>query len=108
MDAGDDPLRDLDPDLLGSLCAQRAEALQARAWRDEAERDALREATAHLLRAVACRLGARVPLCEAALTGEALRDYLANHLDHQPLARPRPARRGAPTRDGDRGRNADC
>lgn len=104
MNADDDPYTDLAHDALGTLCAQRAEALQARAWRDEAERDALREETARLLRAVAWRLGAGVRLdAGAALPAEALRDYFATSLRHQPLS----TRAAARTRRADGGRPRD-
>lgn len=87
MDAADSPYLALAHDALGGLCAERADALQARAWRDEAERDALREETACLLRVVAWRLGAGARLHEGTpLSADALRDYLANHLEHQPLS----------------------
>ncbi|HVI25076.1 MAG TPA: hypothetical protein VM576_02600 [Xanthomonadaceae bacterium] len=102
MDACHDPYADLDHDALGDLCAQRAEALQARAWRDEVERDALREETARLLQAVALRLGGGVRLDCAALSTEALRDYFATSLQHAPLSTRASARRGAgdpPSRD---------
>ena len=91
MDAHD-PYLDLAHDALGSLCAARADALQARAWGDEAERDALREETARLLRVVAWRLGAGARLHGGAMADEALRDYLATRLEHEPLSARPPVR----------------
>lgn len=96
METCHDPYAALAHDALGDLCAQRAEALQARAWRDEAERDALREETARLLQAVAWRLGGGVRLDDcAALSTEALRDYFATSLQHAPLSTRTSARRDA-------------
>jgi hypothetical protein len=78
---------DLSPDALGALCAQRADALRGRAWRNDAERDALREETACLLRVVACRLGGQIRLRERdPADADAVRDYLATHVEHRPLA----------------------
>jgi hypothetical protein len=103
MDTCHDPYAGLAHDALGDLCAQRAEALQARAWRDEAERDALREETARLLQAVAWRLGGGVRIDGGSmLSTEALRDYFATSLQHAPLSTRTSVRRDtgdAPSRD---------
>ena len=77
----------LDPDDLAQACGERAQALQARAWRNEAERDALREATAELLSAVARQLAALAPTPVSApgLSTEELRETLETRVVHQPL-----------------------
>lgn len=58
----DNPYLDREPSDLAQACDARAGELQARAWHSEAERNALREATADLLSAVARQLApARSP-----------------------------------------------
>jgi hypothetical protein len=81
---------ELDPRELAHLCDQRAHELQTRAWRSEAERDALREATADLLSAVARELGASAaltsdPLETPGLSDDELRTLIATRVVHQPL-----------------------
>ena len=74
---------------LAQLCARRAQELHARAWRSDAERDAMREATADLLRAVARQLenGAVLAPAPAArpLDEAELRALIATRVVHQPL-----------------------
>jgi hypothetical protein len=89
MDTSTSP-HDLDPRDLAHLCDQRAHELQARAWRSEAERDALREATADLLGVVARQLDAGalpapVPSAERSLSEEELRALIATRVVHQSL-----------------------
>ena len=86
MDTSPSPY-DMDPRDLALLCDRRAHELQARAWRTEAERDALRVATADLLAAVARQLAPGVPSssADAALSDEELRSLIATQVVHQPL-----------------------
>lgn len=80
--------QDLDRRDLAHLCEQRAHELHARAWRSDAERDALREATADLLSAVARQLDAAVlPPAPSArpLSDEEVRALIATRVVHQPL-----------------------
>lgn len=81
---------DLDPTQLAHLCDQRAQELHARAWHSDAERDALREATADLLSAVARELCARGPFTTTPpdaprLSDDELRTLIATRVVHQPL-----------------------
>lgn len=78
---------DLDSEDLAHACEERAQALHARAWRSEAERDALREATADLLSAVARQLSALAPIPVAApgLSPAELRETLATRVVHECL-----------------------
>ena len=80
---------DLDRRDLAHLCEQRAHELHARAWRSDAERDALREATADLLSAVARQLDAGAALAPVPsarpLSEEELRALIATRVVHQPL-----------------------
>ncbi|NUS38612.1 MAG: hypothetical protein HOQ02_06265 [Lysobacter sp.] len=89
MDKSNLPCIDLDAEHLAQVCEERAHALQARAWRSEAERDALREATADLLNAVARQLGAATlaptPVSAPGLSPTELRETLATRVVHQPL-----------------------
>lgn len=86
MDTSPSP-HDLDPRDLAQLCDQRAHELQARAWRSDAERDALRQATADLLSAVARQLdaGVQLPPGAAALSDDELRSLIATRVVHQSL-----------------------
>jgi hypothetical protein len=88
MDKSTSP-HDLDPRDLAQLCDQRAHQLHARAWRSEAERDALREATADLLGVVARQLDAGALLApapsERGLSEEELRALIATRVVHQSL-----------------------
>lgn len=89
MDKSPSP-HDLDPRDLAHLCDQRAHDLQARAWRSEAERDALRESTADLLNAVARQLDATTALVPPSpatrpLSEEELRALIATRVVHAPL-----------------------
>lgn len=81
---------ELGPEDLAHACEERAQSLQARAWRDEAERDALREATADLLNAAARQLAALSPMPVNApgLSTAELRETLATRVVHQPLHHP--------------------
>jgi len=81
---------DPNPRDLAHLCDQRAHELHARAWRSEAERDALREATADLLSVIARQLDAGallapVPSAERGLSDEELRALIATRVVHQSL-----------------------
>ena len=77
---------DLDPRDLAHLCDQRAHELHVRAWRTDAERDALREATADLLSAVARQLDGGAPAADGpVLSEDELRTLIATHVVHQPL-----------------------
>lgn len=79
---------------LAHACDERAIELQARAWHSEAERNALREATAELLSAVAQQLSgalASVPAGEPdspanELGISALREIIATRVIHAPLS----------------------
>jgi hypothetical protein len=80
---------------LAQACDERASELQARSWRSEAERNALREATAELLSAVAHQLSdalasPSVEAPDAAAADElgisALREIIATHVTHTPLS----------------------
>lgn len=86
MDKSPSP-HDLDPRELAHLCDQRAHELHARAWRSEAEREALREATADLLSAVARELGvgAAAEPVGTPLSDDELRTLIATRVVHQPL-----------------------
>lgn len=85
MDMSNSP-HDLDPRDLAHLCSQRAHELHARAWRSDAERDALREATANLLNVVARQLDAgALPAPGRSLSDEELRDLIATRVVHQSL-----------------------
>ena len=97
MDTSPSP-HDLDPRDLAHLCGQRAHELQARAWRTDAERDALREATAELLAAVARQLDAGMRLApgDAALSADEVRALIATRVVHQSLHPTDPAQ---PPRD---------
>ena len=90
---------DLDPRDLAHLCDQRAHELHVRAWRTDAERDALREATADLLSVVARQLdvGTASPAECPALSEDELRTLIATHVVHQPL---RPVHEPASDRPG--------
>jgi hypothetical protein len=87
MDMSNSP-HDLDPRDLAHLCNQRAHELHARAWRSDAERDALREATADLLNVVARQLDyGALPAPDAgrSLSDEELRALIATRVVHQSL-----------------------
>lgn len=85
----DHPYIDLGLDALAQACDERAAELQARAWQSEAERNALREATAELLAAVARQLSARVDgTTDMPLDAAELRDIIANRVSHAPLHAP--------------------
>ena len=85
----DNPYFDLGPDALAQACDERASELQARAWHSEAERNALREATAELLAAVARQLSTGVEtVAGPALDTAELRDIIANRVSHAPLHMP--------------------
>ena len=82
----DNPYFDLELDALAQACDYRAAELQARAWRSEAERNALREATAELLAAVARQLSTRGDRAgDGVLDTVELRDMIANRVSHAPL-----------------------
>jgi len=85
----DNPYFDLGLDALAYACDERAAELQARAWQSEAERNALREATAELLAAVARQLSTRRDMTDDAVLDTAeLRDVIANRVSHAPLHMP--------------------
>jgi hypothetical protein len=79
---------------LAHACDERALELHARAWHSEAERNALREATAELLSAVAQQLSgvlASAPVNEPASAADelgisALREIIATRVTHAPLS----------------------
>jgi hypothetical protein len=81
-------------DELAHACDARAIELQARSWHSEAERNALREATAELLSAVAQQLSVTLtsapgnePASPADELGiSALREIIATHVTHAPLS----------------------
>ncbi|MFL6591259.1 MAG: hypothetical protein ACJ8GK_00945 [Luteimonas sp.] len=84
----DNPYIDLGLDALAQACDERALELQARAWHSEAERDALREATAELLAVVARQLSARMDTTDSPLDTAELREIIANRVSHAPLYAP--------------------
>ena len=87
MDMSTSP-QDLDPRDLAHLCNQRAHELHARAWRSDAERDALRSATADLLSVVARQLDSgalAAPDTTRSLSDEELRVLIATRVVHQSL-----------------------
>jgi hypothetical protein len=84
----DNPYFDFDIGALAQACDERAGALQACAWQTEAERNALREATAELLAAVARQLSATVQTSKgspADLSFGELREIIATRVSHAPL-----------------------
>jgi hypothetical protein len=88
----DKPHFDCDLNALARACDERAGELHTRAWRSEAERNALREATADLLSAVARKLSAAsqasssMPDCQRlALSASDLRDMIETRVVHMPL-----------------------
>ena len=95
MDRSINPYCDLDLDELAQACGERAGELQARAWRNEDERNALREATAELLAAVASQLAAGAHTTGAStcaadaharlLSASELLEITANNVTHQSL-----------------------
>ncbi|WP_159016322.1 hypothetical protein [Cognatiluteimonas profundi] len=91
----DNPYLDRELSELAQACDERAGELQARAWHSEAERNALREATADLLSAVARQL-ASAPLsgsspanatdaATSSLSAADLRTIIDTRVCHQPL-----------------------
>ena len=91
----DNPYLGRDLSELAHACDERAVELQARSWNSEAERNALREATAELLSAVAQQLsGVLAPTQEKSPDGShadelgisALREIIATHVTHTPLS----------------------
>ena len=87
----DNPYLDLDPNALAHACDVRAGELQARAWHSEDERNALREATAELLAAVARQLSGDLESGDADaadLTAGDLREIIATRVSHAPLHTP--------------------
>ena len=81
----DQPLDDHDLSALAQACEERAWELQARAWQTEADRNALREATADLLTMVARRLAPRDPSKVAGLEGDGVRTLIDKHVLHSSL-----------------------
>jgi len=87
----DNPYLDLDPNALAQACDVRAGELQARAWHSEEERNALREATAELLAAVARQLSGTLESGEpdaVDLSAGDLRQIIATRVSHAPLHTP--------------------
>lgn len=84
----DNPYFDLDPTSLAQVCDARAGELQARAWHSEEERNALREATAELLAAVARQLSGTGETGDAGLSTGELREIIATRVCHVPLHAP--------------------
>lgn len=87
----DNPYLDLAPNALAQACDVRAGELHARAWHSEEERNALREATAELLAAVARKLsGATAPgdTGTTDLSAGDLREIIATRVSHAPLHTP--------------------
>ena len=87
----DNPYFDLDPTALAQVCDARAGELQARAWHSEEERNALREATAELLAAVARQLSGTSDSVDAGAAGLStgdLREIIATRVSHAPLHPP--------------------
>ena len=90
-DSMDNPYLDLAPNALAQACDVRAGELQARAWHSEEERNALREATAELLAAVARQLSGTLEPGEADaadLSAGDLREIIATRVSHAPLHPP--------------------
>ena len=87
----DNPYFELDPNALAQACDARAGELHARAWHSEEERNALREATAELLAAVARQLSGVVGSRDAGATDLSagdLREIIATRVRHAPLHAP--------------------
>jgi hypothetical protein len=87
----DNSYRDCGLNDLALACDERAGELQARAWQSEAERNALREATAELLSAVARQLASgpshagAIDSPPSALSAADLRTIIDTRVSHQPL-----------------------
>lgn len=87
----DNPYFDLTPTALAQACDVRAGELHARAWHSEEERNALREATAELLAAVARKLSGTLESGDTgvtALSAGDLREIIATRVSHAPLHTP--------------------
>jgi hypothetical protein len=81
----DRPCTEGDLHALAQACEERAWELQARAWHSEAERNALREATAALLTSVARRLAGQESSTVPGLDNATVHALITDHVVHSPL-----------------------